>query len=188
MPLYDELSAKVIYPKVKKYLPEIDEYLPAYNEDYVPPFKFFWGILCTLDHELAEKFVQHSIKLRENDKKKDESFSFSEEVYEQLLKATKKPHIKGKAFTILGSKNLADVKRKRKKKYSAMELKNDENEEAKDYRGLKRKKEYEREVDIDEMNVDNPRDMRQRSYSDIERQLTNEEAEYYLRSPRSQPK
>jgi len=49
VPAFDELSPKVILPRVIKYVPEINNYLPKYPEGQYPPRNWFWTVLNTLD-------------------------------------------------------------------------------------------------------------------------------------------
>ena len=56
---FEELSSKVMYSKIKRYYPEIINYFKEYEEtpNYLPTKKYMWGILCTKDSIIANKFI-----------------------------------------------------------------------------------------------------------------------------------
>ena len=62
VPQYEDLTADKKYSKVKDYIDNFADHIPDYNESFIPPRKYFWDIFSTLNQELAEKFIDHSIK------------------------------------------------------------------------------------------------------------------------------
>ena len=62
VPQYEELTVNKIYPKIKGYIENLEDYFPEYDSNYVPPRKYFKVICSTLNYELAEKFIDCSIK------------------------------------------------------------------------------------------------------------------------------
>ena len=55
-----------MYSKIKGYYENIINYFPEYSEnpDYLPPKRFLWDIFSTMDPDLANKFISHSLKER----------------------------------------------------------------------------------------------------------------------------
>ena len=68
VPQYEELTAERMYPKSKNYVSNIVDYFPEYDDNYIPPKKYFWDVFSTINSDLAEKFIDHSIKQRNKDK------------------------------------------------------------------------------------------------------------------------
>ena len=84
---YEELTADKMYPKVKGYIENFADYFLDYDESYIPPRKYLWNIFSTLNQELAEKFIDHSIKERNKQKVTQESkIEISEEKMNQINK------------------------------------------------------------------------------------------------------
>ena len=132
VPQYEELSPKVIYPKIKSYYTEIIKYFPDYPEemDYLPPKKFIWDVFSTFNNKTAEKFISHALKQRNEEVKEgDKTVEVWEDVLNQLHSANYFSKKKGKALYMLkASKVYTKVQRKRKKKFEALDLTKEEKE------------------------------------------------------------
>ena len=63
-PQYEELTSDKMYSKVKGYINNSSDYIPDYDESYITPRKCFLDIFSTLNQELTEMFINHSIKER----------------------------------------------------------------------------------------------------------------------------
>ncbi len=48
VPKYEELSLKVVYDKVLDHFPDLENYFPDYDKNYLPPWDYFWSIFSTL--------------------------------------------------------------------------------------------------------------------------------------------
>ena len=131
-----------MYPKIKGYIPEIIDYFPDYKEasDYIPPKKYMWDIFCTRDSNIANRFISHSLKERNQEEKEGErTVEVSEDVLNQLHAAHYFSKKKGKAlFMLKASKDLGTIKRKRKKSIALFDPFNNE-EEKKEHRGKRAK-------------------------------------------------
>ena len=102
VPQYEELTADKMYAKVKGYIENFADYFPDYEESYIPPRKYFWDIFSTLNQELAEKFIDHSIKERNKQKVTQESkIEISEEIMNQINKKHFYSRQKGRALSML---------------------------------------------------------------------------------------
>ena len=87
VPQYEELTADKIYPKVKGYIKNLADYFSEYDSTYIPPRKYFWDIFSTLSQNLAEKFIDHSIKERNKQKVTQESrIEISADIMKQINK------------------------------------------------------------------------------------------------------
>ena len=54
-----------MYLNIKNYVPNIVEYFPEFDDNNIPPpKKYFWDMLSTINSDLEEKFIDHSIKQR----------------------------------------------------------------------------------------------------------------------------
>ena len=119
-----------MYAKIKGYFDEFIEYFPEYEEnpEYIPPKKFIWDIFWTIDSELANRFIAHSLKERNQENKDgDKTIEVSEDVLNQLHSANYFSKKKGKAlFMLTASKELGSIKRKRKKSFKVFEPSNEE--------------------------------------------------------------
>ena len=53
-----------MYIKIKGYYESIIDYFPEYskNLDNIPPKRYLWDIFWTMDSDLANKFIAHSLK------------------------------------------------------------------------------------------------------------------------------
>jgi hypothetical protein len=60
VPKYEELSLGLIYLKVLNKFPEMEDYFPHYDDKYIPPWEFFWGVLATLHPNAVKKSNQMS--------------------------------------------------------------------------------------------------------------------------------
>ena len=118
VPQYEELIADKIYSKVKGYIDNFADYFPDYDESYIPPRKYFWDIFSTLNQELAQKFIDHSIKERNKQKVTQESkIEISEEIMKQINKKQFYYRQKRSALSMLvASREIHKVDRKRKKR------------------------------------------------------------------------
>ena len=132
VPQYEELTADKMYAKVKGYIENLADYFPDYDESYIHPRKYFWDIFSTLNQELAEKFIDHSIKERNKQKVTQESkFEISEEIMNQINKKHFYSKQKGRALSMLvTSREVYKVNRKRKREYAPYEV---SKEEVKEY-------------------------------------------------------
>ena len=130
-PQYEELTADKIYSKVKGYIDNFSDYFPDYDESYIPPRKYFWDIFSTLNQELAEKFIDHSIKERNKQKVTQESkIEISEEIMNQINKKHFYSRQKGRALSMLvASREIYKVNRKRKREYAPYEVSKEETKE-----------------------------------------------------------
>ena len=108
-----------MYSKIKGYYESIINYFPEYSEnpDCLLPKKFLWDKISTLDPDLANKFISHSLKERNLENKEgDKTVEVSEDILHQLHSAHYFSKKKGKAlFMLTASKKLGIIKRKRKK-------------------------------------------------------------------------
>ena len=102
VPQYKELTADKIYPKVKGYIENLEDYFPEYDYTYIPPRKYFWDIFSTLNQKLAEKFIDHSIKERNKQKVTQESrIEISADIMKQINKKHYYSKQKGRALSCL---------------------------------------------------------------------------------------
>ena len=79
-----------MYIKIKGYYESIIDYFPEYSENpkYIPPKSFLWDIFWTMDPDLANKFIAHSLKKRNHkDQEGDKTIEVSEGVLNQLHSA-----------------------------------------------------------------------------------------------------
>ena len=131
VPQYEELTADKMYAKVKGYIENFADYFPDYEESYIPPRKYFWDIFSTLNQELAEKFIDHSIKERNKQKVTQESkIEISEEIMNQINKKHFYSRQKGRALSMLvASREVYKVNRKRKREYAPYEVSKEETKE-----------------------------------------------------------
>ena len=131
VPQYEELTADRMYSKVKGYIDNFSDYFPDYDESYIPPRKYFWDIFSTLNQELAEKFIDHSIKERNKQKVTQESkIEISEEIMNQINKKHFYSRQKGRALSMLvASREIYKVNRKRKREYAPYEVSKEETKE-----------------------------------------------------------
>ena len=146
VPQYEELTADKMYAKVKGYIENFADYFPDYEEGYIPPRKYFWDIFSTLNQELAEKFIDHSIKERSKQKVTQESkIEISEEIMNQINKKHFYSKQKGRALSMLvTSREVYKVNRKRKREYTPYEV----SKEVKEYQKKRSKPmDYERQYD-----------------------------------------
>ena len=93
-----------MYAKFKGYFDEFIEYFPECEEnpEYTPPKKFIWDIFWTKDSELANRFIAHSLKERNQENKdEDKTIEVSEDVLNQLHSAYYFSKKKGKALFML---------------------------------------------------------------------------------------
>ena len=149
VPQYEELTADKMYSKVKGYIENFADYFPDYDESYIPPRKYFWDIFSTLNQELAEKFIDHSIKERNKQKVTQESkIEISEEIMNQINKKHFYSRQKGRALSMLvASREIYKVNRKRKREYTPYEV---SKEEVKEYQKKRSKPmDYERSYNKD---------------------------------------
>ena len=114
-----------MYIKIKGYYESIIDYFPEYSEnpEYIPHKRFLWDIFWTMDPDLANKFIAHSLKERNlKDQEGDKTIEVSEDVLNQLHSAHYFSKKKGKAlFMLTASKELGIIKRKRKKSFKAFD-------------------------------------------------------------------
>ena len=54
---YEELTADKMYSKIRGYIDNFSDYFSDYNEIYIPPRKYFWDILSTLNQKLVESLL-----------------------------------------------------------------------------------------------------------------------------------
>ena len=110
-----------MYIKIKGYYESIIDYFPEYSEnrEYIPPKRFLWDIFWTMDLDLANKFIAHSLKERNHkDQEGDKTIEVSEDVLNKLHSAHYFSKKKWKAlFMLTASKELGIIKRKRKKSF-----------------------------------------------------------------------
>ena len=130
-PQYEEITADKMYSKVKGYIDNFSDYFPDYDESYIPPRKYFWDIFSTLNQELAEKFIDHSIKERNKQKVTQESkIEISEKIMNQINKKHFYSRQKGRALSMLvTSWEVYKVNRKRKREYAPYEVSKEETKE-----------------------------------------------------------
>ena len=125
-----------MYPKIKGYYHEIIDYFPEYEETsgFMPPKKYMWDILSTRDSNIANRFISHSLKERNQEEKEGErTVEVSEDVLNQLHAAHYFSKKKGKA-----SKDLRTIKRKRNKSIASFDPFNNE-EEKNEHKGKRAK-------------------------------------------------
>ena len=119
IPQYEELTADKMYSKVKGYI--YNFYIASWLWWKLYPTKeIFWDIFSTLNQELAEKFIYHSIKERNKQKVTQESkIEISEEIMNQINKKHFYSRQKGRVLSMLvASREIYKVNRKRKKEYA----------------------------------------------------------------------
>ena len=95
---------------------------------------------CTRDSNIANRYISHSLKERNQEEKEGErTVEVSEDVLNQLHAAHYFSKKKGKALLMLkSSKDLGKIKRKRKKSIASLDPFNNE-EEKKEHRGKRAK-------------------------------------------------
>ena len=119
VPQYEEQTAERMYPKSKNYVPNIVDYFPEYDDNYIHPKKYFWDVFSTINIDLAEKFIDHSIKQRNKDKViQDSKIEISEDILNQINCKHFYSKQKGRALSMLvWNKSIYKVNRKRKREY-----------------------------------------------------------------------
>ena len=60
VPKFEELSLSLVYPKALNKFPELEDYFPHYDENYVTPRDFFWGIFSTQYPEYVKKLIKRA--------------------------------------------------------------------------------------------------------------------------------
>ena len=58
VPKYDELALGNIYNRILDRFPEMENYFPHYDDNYMPPWEFFWGVFSTLHPEFVKKMIK----------------------------------------------------------------------------------------------------------------------------------
>ena len=113
-----------MYSEVKGYIDNYADYFPDYDEIYIPLRKYIWDIFSTLNQELVEKFIDHSIKERNNQKVTQESkIEISKKIMNQINKKHFYSRQKGRALSMLvASREVYKVSRKRKREYTPYEV------------------------------------------------------------------
>ena len=87
VPQYEELTADKMYSKVNGNIDNFSDYSPDYDESYIQPRKYFWDIFSTLNQELAEKFIDHSIReWNKQEVTQENKIKISEEVMNKINK------------------------------------------------------------------------------------------------------
>ena len=87
VPLYDELSVRRLYPKLKQ-LPEFQQYFPdKLPNNRFPDRVYMFNVLNTTHHEYCQKLVSHANKQRataSEGKAESNEIKVSEEWYNKL--------------------------------------------------------------------------------------------------------
>ena len=68
IPFYDSLSIRRNWQDIKQLYPDITQYFPDYDPEYMPSRKFFWEIFASLHYEDAKTII--AMKERESMRKK----------------------------------------------------------------------------------------------------------------------
>ena len=90
-----------MYIKIKGYYESIIDYFPEYskNSEYIPPKRLLWDIFWTMDPDLANKFIAHSLKERNHkDQEGDKTIEVSEDVLNHYIQHTIFPKRKEKHY------------------------------------------------------------------------------------------
>ena len=58
VPKFNELVLSKIYKSALQKVPELIDYLPHYEEDYLPPRDFFWVVLNALNPGLVSALLK----------------------------------------------------------------------------------------------------------------------------------
>ena len=113
-----------MYSKIKGYIENFADYFPDYDERYIPPRNYFWDIFSTLNQELAEKFIDYSIKERNKQKVTQESkIEISKEIMNQINKKQFYSRQKERTLSLLVvNRKIYKVNRKRKENTLHMRL------------------------------------------------------------------
>ena len=115
-----------MYIKIKKYYESIIDYFPEYSEnpEYIPPKRFLWDIFWTMDRDLVNTFIAHSLKERNHkDQEGDKTVEVLEDVLNQLHSAHYFSKKKGKAlFMLTASKELGIIKKRSHLKHLIQKL------------------------------------------------------------------
>ena len=91
-----------MYPKSKNYVLNIVDYFPEFDDNYIPPKKYLWDVFSTINSDLAEKFIDHSIKQRNKDKvTQDSKIEISEYILNQINSKNFYSKQKGRALSML---------------------------------------------------------------------------------------
>jgi len=75
---------------VLKRFPEYEPYFPHYSEDYLPPSRFFWGVLSTLKKEMVDGIVMQShLKRMEggNEDPEEEKIKIRKDIWDAIKAA-----------------------------------------------------------------------------------------------------
>ena len=174
-----------MYAKVKGYIENFADYFPDYEESYVLPRKYFWDIFSTLNQELAEKFIDHSIKERNKQKVTQENkIEISEEIMNQINKKHFYSRQKGRALSMLvTSREVYKVNRKRKREYTPYEV---NKEEVKEYQKKRSKPmDYDRQDDNEDKWEENDQEEFEEELRRIEK-LMNDKDEDEMNVDRKQ--
>ena len=58
VPKFEELWLSSVYLKALDKFPDLENYFPHYDDKYIPPWEFFWGVLATLHPNVVKKIIK----------------------------------------------------------------------------------------------------------------------------------
>ena len=105
-----------MYSRIKGYIKGFSDYFPEYDANYILSRKYFWDIFSTINQDLEDKFVDHTIEERNKQKITQESqIEISAEIMEQINNKHFNSRQKGRALSMLVSnKSICKLNKKRK--------------------------------------------------------------------------
>ena len=75
-----------MYLRALDKFPELEDYFPHYDDKYIPPWEFFWGVLATLHPNVVKKLIKwsHEKWVVNEENQADEMIRIWDDFLEQL--------------------------------------------------------------------------------------------------------
>jgi hypothetical protein len=64
VPKFIDVTLSKIYRQTLQKFPELMQYFPHYDEEYIPPRQFFWDVVNALKPEFVKSIVQECLEKR----------------------------------------------------------------------------------------------------------------------------
>ena len=178
VPFYDSLSVRRNWKEIKQLYPNIIDYFPGYDPDYMPSRKFFWEIFASLHYEDAKTIInsERKRKYEKEASEKTKEIIISKDILDLIQGSLYYSKKKGRALYNIKPKDYGNLP-KRKRRLSEIE----------EYEGDKHEisvfntdRESKRLKQIDS----NPKGARREAVMNIRRPLTDQDS--FKKNDRSQ--
>ena len=73
IPFYDSLSIRRNWKDIRQLYPDIINYFPDYDPEYMPSRKFFWEVFASLHYEDAKTIIKNERKRKYNKESSDKT-------------------------------------------------------------------------------------------------------------------